>query len=122
MERVWPANARLLQTKRAKDTVPLVQKAAQAVLLSGTPMVSRPKEMLTQLQALLPEAKLTLKKFGERYCLSANPRFGKYEGALSQQRHAPAGFRISGRSEHATVKSAEHWQSIVSLLVRAGFL
>ena len=37
--------------------------------------------MLTQLSALVPEAKLKLKDFGERYCLSNNPKaYSKYDG------------------------------------------
>ena len=44
-------------------------------------MISRPKEMLTLLSALLPEAKLKMKDFGERYCLSTNPKaYSKYDG------------------------------------------
>ena len=62
--------------------MPLVQDAEHAVLLSGTPMISRPKEMLTQLTALVPKARLKMKDFGERYCLSVNQRFGKYDGEL----------------------------------------
>ena len=71
-----------LQSLRTKDTVPLVQDAEHAVLLSGTPMISRPREMLTQLTALVPKARLKMKDFGERYCLSVNQRFGKYDGEL----------------------------------------
>ena len=53
------------------------------MLLSGTPMISRPKEMLTLLSALVPEAKLKMKDFGERYCLSTNPKaYSKYDGEL----------------------------------------
>ena len=62
--------------------MPLVQDAEHAVLLSGTPMISRPKEMLTQLTALVPKARLKMKDFGERYCMSVNQRFGKYDGEL----------------------------------------
>lgn len=70
-----------MQAQRTKDTLPIVQSAEHAVLLSGTPMISRPKEMLTQLSALVPEAKLKLKDFGERYCLSNNPKaYSKYDG------------------------------------------
>lgn len=38
------------------------------MLLSGTPALSKPAELYTQLSSLLPGAKLTLNAFGERYC------------------------------------------------------
>lgn len=45
-------------------------------------MISRPKEMWTQLDALVPGARLKMNAFGERYCLSANPKaYSKYDGA-----------------------------------------
>lgn len=74
-----------VQAQRTKDTVPLVQEAERAVLLSGTPALARPRELLPQLQALLPAAKLKLADYGSRYCAAAsnrfNPAWGKYEGA-----------------------------------------
>ena len=71
------------QAQRTKDAVPVIQKAEHAALLSGTPMISRPKEMLTLLSALVPEAKLKMKDFGERYCLSNNPKaYSKYDGQV----------------------------------------
>ena len=53
------------------------------MLLTGTPALSRPKELFQQLHALLPHRKLTMKAFGERYCVGtpAQERFGKYQGA-----------------------------------------
>ena len=72
-----------MQAQRTKDAVPILQKAEHAFLLSGTPMISRPKEMLTLLSALVPEAKLKMKDFGERYCLSSNPKaYSKYDGII----------------------------------------
>jgi len=47
--------------------VPLVKAAKRAILLSGTPALSRPPELLTQLQALLPQAGITKAAFEERY-------------------------------------------------------
>eukprot|EP00884_Botryococcus_braunii_P013391 jgi/Botrbrau1/22052/Bobra.0024s0062.1 len=46
------------KAQRTKDTVPIVQEAERAILLSGTPALARPRELLPQLQALLPAAKL----------------------------------------------------------------
>lgn len=43
------------QAQRTKFAKPLVEKAQRAILLSGTPALSNPAELLTQLQALLPK-------------------------------------------------------------------
>lgn len=57
----------VLQAQRTKHAKPLVEKAARAILLSGTPALSNPAELLTQLQALLPKARITKTAFEERY-------------------------------------------------------
>lgn len=69
---------------RTKDTVPLASSAARCILLSGTPALARPKELFSQLGALLPAAGLrALREFGERYCQATGRgrTFGLYEGA-----------------------------------------
>jgi hypothetical protein len=85
-----------LQAKRTKAALPLLQGARRAVLLSGTPALSRPAELLTQLQALMPGARLSKKEYEERYC-DMHPRFNKPvgggvcvggEGALWWQGHS----------------------------------
>lgn len=55
-------------SKRCKAALPLLQQAKRAVLLSGTPALSRPAELITLLQAALPAAKVTAKAFAARYC------------------------------------------------------
>ena len=74
------------QAMRSKDTVPVVQGAEHAILLTGTPALNRPKELFNQMSALVPAAKLSLKQFGERYCMGGYQRFGKYDGALCNLR------------------------------------
>jgi hypothetical protein len=69
----------LLQAKRTKAALPLLQGARRAVLLSGTPALSRPAELLTQLQALMPAARLTRREYEDRYC-DMHPRFNKPVG------------------------------------------
>lgn len=56
------------QSKRTKAAVPLLQSASRAILLTGTPTLSRPGELLPQLQALLPRARVTKKDYADRYC------------------------------------------------------
>jgi SNF2 family DNA or RNA helicase len=53
---------------RTKCLVPLLHKAKRAVLLSGTPALSRPIELFTQLNSLSPNSWPDMKAFGKRYC------------------------------------------------------
>jgi hypothetical protein len=57
----------MLQAKRTKCAMPLVQNAKRAILLSGTPALSNPSELVTQMQVLLPKAKITKTAFEGRY-------------------------------------------------------
>ncbi|KAL0034775.1 hypothetical protein WJX77_006947 [Trebouxia sp. C0004] len=68
---------------RTQETVPLLKAAKRVVLLTGTPALSRPKELFSQLTALAPSAKLKMKDFGERYCQCDRyrPYGGQYDGA-----------------------------------------
>lgn len=69
------------QAQRTKFAKPLVEKAARAILLSGTPALSNPVELLTQLQALLPRARITKAAFEERYMHVRH--YGKFSKAVS---------------------------------------
>lgn len=71
------------KAQRTKAVLPVVKNAKRAFLLSGTPALNRPKEIYTQLAALLPEAKLKLNDFGMRYCFAENNRFDKFGGAMN---------------------------------------
>lgn len=55
-------------TIRAKTIVPILQKAKHAILLTGTPALSRPIELFSQLQALGCPIFNSAKAFGQRYC------------------------------------------------------
>ena len=61
------------QSKRTKVLVPMIQRAKRAILLSGTPALSRPLELFSQLQALDSLKWNDLKEFGKRYCRDARP-------------------------------------------------
>jgi hypothetical protein len=75
------------QAKRTKAALPLLKAAARCLLLTGTPALNRPKEVYTQLAALVPAAKLKLKDFGERYC--SGSRFDRYAGSANlEELHA----------------------------------
>lgn len=53
-------------TKRAKFIVPVLKKASRVILLSGTPALSRPIELLTQIQAVAPKLFPNLFNYGIR--------------------------------------------------------
>lgn len=68
---------------RSLSVTRLVQLANRAVLLSGTPALSRPFELFSQLNALRPSMFGTLEQFGYQYCDARPSRFGgtTYQGA-----------------------------------------
>jgi SWI/SNF-related matrix-associated actin-dependent regulator 1 of chromatin subfamily A len=73
--------------KRTKAAMPILKESKRCVLLTGTPALNRPKEIFTQLSAVVPKAQLKLKDFGERYC--TGNRFDKYGGAKNlEELHA----------------------------------
>ncbi|CAM9140849.1 unnamed protein product, partial [Laminaria digitata] len=53
---------------RTKAIVPIATKARRAILLSGTPALSRPSELFTQLNLLSASTWASFREFGKRYC------------------------------------------------------
>jgi len=64
------------QAARTKTLVPLLQQAKRAILLSGTPALSRPKELFMQLKALQRSMFTNYKEFSIRYCDGKEGRYG----------------------------------------------
>ena len=54
--------------KRTKNILPILQRARRVILLSGTPVMSRPAELFTQLSAIRPDIFFSFKVFADRYC------------------------------------------------------
>ncbi|OMJ91158.1 hypothetical protein SteCoe_6326 [Stentor coeruleus] len=54
--------------KRTKNILPILQRARRVLLLSGTPVMSRPAELYTQLSAIRPDVFFNFKVFADRYC------------------------------------------------------
>lgn len=66
--------------QRTKAVMPIVQRAKRAIMLSGTPAVSRPSELFTQLVSLQPKLIPAFREYGARYCAPApNPYTGYIE-------------------------------------------
>lgn len=54
--------------RRTKNLLPILQRARRVFLLSGTPVLSRPAELFTQLSAIRPDIFFSFKVFADRYC------------------------------------------------------
>lgn len=70
-------------TKRSQFVTPLIKKVPRALLLSGTPALSRPVELFPQVNALEPKLFPSYNDFTERYCAA---------------RMGPWGWDVSGSS------------------------
>ncbi|XP_025013112.1 SWI/SNF-related matrix-associated actin-dependent regulator of chromatin subfamily A-like protein 1 isoform X1 [Ricinus communis] len=71
------------QAKRTTASLPVIKKAQYAVLLSGTPALSRPIELFKQLEALYPDVYRNVHEYGNRYCRGGI--FGVYQGASNHE-------------------------------------
>lgn len=70
-------------TERTKLVVPLLRAANRRILLSGTPALSRPEELYSQLCALDAQIFSNMHDFGLRYCaahMGKEKEEGKEEG------------------------------------------
>ncbi|XP_075656340.1 uncharacterized protein LOC142626404 isoform X1 [Castanea sativa] len=71
------------QAKRTTASLPVIKKAKYALLLSGTPALSRPIELFKQLEALYPDVYKNVHEYGNRYCKGGI--FGIYQGASNHE-------------------------------------
>ncbi|CAI5502808.1 unnamed protein product [Closterium sp. Naga37s-1] len=75
------------KAKRTGLAVPRLQRANRAILLTGTPALSRPIDLFKQLEALQPHAYRKLGEYGKRYCRGG--RFGEFTGSSNlEELHA----------------------------------
>lgn len=64
------------ESKRTRAITPLIKNAQRALLLTGTPALSRPIELFTQLNALEPTLFSNPTAFGKRYCGGIEGAYG----------------------------------------------
>lgn len=64
------------QTKRVINLLPILKASARCILLSGTPLLSRPIELFTQINAINFKLFPNFINFGLRYCDGKRTRFG----------------------------------------------
>uniref|UniRef100_A0A8C3RQG7 Zinc finger RANBP2-type containing 3 n=1 Tax=Chelydra serpentina TaxID=8475 RepID=A0A8C3RQG7_CHESE len=62
---------------RSKILLPIVQNAARAILLTGTPALGRPEELFMQIEALFPRRFGTWSEYAKKYCNAHVRFFGK---------------------------------------------
>ncbi|XP_072300496.1 SWI/SNF-related matrix-associated actin-dependent regulator of chromatin subfamily A-like protein 1 [Eucyclogobius newberryi] len=71
-----------IKTARCKAALPLLKAAKRVVLLSGTPAMSRPAELYTQILAVRPTLFPRFHDFGSRYCAAKQMNWGwDYSGS-----------------------------------------
>ncbi|CAM8915199.1 unnamed protein product [Rhodiola kirilowii] len=71
------------QAERTSAALPVIQKARYAILLSGTPALSRPIELFKQLEALYPNVYNNVHEYGNRYYKGGG--FGVYQGSSNHE-------------------------------------
>uniref|UniRef100_A0A8C5APF2 SWI/SNF-related matrix-associated actin-dependent regulator of chromatin subfamily A-like protein 1 n=1 Tax=Gadus morhua TaxID=8049 RepID=A0A8C5APF2_GADMO len=71
-----------MKTARCKAALPLLKAARRVILLSGTPAMSRPSELYTQVLAVRPTLFPRFHEFGLRYCNAKQLTWGwDYSGS-----------------------------------------
>lgn len=71
-----------IKTARCKAALPLLKAAKRVILLSGTPAMSRPSELYTQILAVRPTLFPRFHEFGMRYCNAKQMTWGwDYSGS-----------------------------------------
>jgi len=61
---------------RAKNLVPVIMRSKRVLLLSGTPILSRPAEIYNLLRILRPDIFYSFNDFGKRYCNPKEEHYG----------------------------------------------
>lgn len=64
-----------IDSQRSKAVTEIAKRACRVLCLSGTPILSKPIELWTQLNILNPGAFMTYHLFGLRYCNASRSRF-----------------------------------------------
>ncbi|XP_022792918.1 SWI/SNF-related matrix-associated actin-dependent regulator of chromatin subfamily A-like protein 1 [Stylophora pistillata] len=83
---VDPEDINVVLTGKDNPTAGLINAATRVILLSGTPALSRPLELYTQICAVQPLLFPMFHLFGIRYCAGQQNRFGwDFSGASNMQ-------------------------------------
>ena len=75
-----------LKTERTKCMMPLLKASSHVILVSGTPALSRPSELYTQISAVNPKLFPSFHQYGIRYCAGVKSHFGwDYSGSSNME-------------------------------------
>ena len=69
-------------SKRSKAIIPFVKQCRRVILITGTPMISKPRELFPLLSAIRPDVFTTFKAFGDRFC---DPSWNTWRKALEYE-------------------------------------
>jgi SWI/SNF-related matrix-associated actin-dependent regulator 1 of chromatin subfamily A len=64
-----------LSSQRSVACVPLLKACKHVILLTGTPALSKPKDLFNLLHIVRPDVFTNFRDFGYRYCDPKNSRF-----------------------------------------------
>lgn len=75
-------NLKSRTAKRTQALLPVLSRAKRVILMSGTPALSRPSELFTQIFLLRRDIFHNFHEFGVRYCAAKKEHFGwNYDGS-----------------------------------------
>ncbi len=83
------------KSKRTRAIQPLAQHCRRCIMLSGTPALSRPMELFSQLNMLDPHSWGDVKEFGKRYCRKKKPKKARVVVTLEGQEGAGGAHEVT---------------------------
>lgn len=73
-------------SKRSKVLSPILMNSKRVVLVTGTPIISRPSELFNLLRIIRPDIFFAFKEFSLRYCAPRKEKYGmNYKGSSCKQ-------------------------------------
>lgn len=55
-------------SQRSKNLMPILEQSKRIILMTGTPVLSRPVEVYNLMKVIRPDVCPTFKEFANRYC------------------------------------------------------
>lgn len=102
------------KAQRTKNLLPVIKNARRAILLSGTPALSRPVEIFSQLHALDPDQWADLAEFNRRYC--AGTKKGKQAENTNTANTAANTTNAENKDDKEGYSAASHLEELHTLL------
>ena len=74
------------ESLRARNLIPVLMRSKRILLLTGTPIMSRPAEIYNLLRILRPDIFYSFNEFGKRYCNPKEEHYGIDWGGTKNMR------------------------------------